>query len=84
MYRTYFAFLKCTTQGGPNVDALLIAFLHLWLKFWEGIDKYWNRFDKKIILLSPLLTITIYIVGSLRMVGPPRPGGTGLPCHGTE
>jgi len=20
---------------------LLIAFLHLWLKFWEGIDKYW-------------------------------------------
>jgi len=19
----------------------LIAFLYLWLKFWEGIDKYW-------------------------------------------
>jgi len=19
----------------------LIAYLHLWLKFWEGIDKYW-------------------------------------------
>jgi len=19
----------------------LIAYLHLWLKFWKGIDKYW-------------------------------------------
>jgi len=34
MYRTFFVFLKCTIQGGPN-------FLHLWLKFLEGIDKYW-------------------------------------------
>ena len=41
MYRTFFAFLKCTIQGGPNVDVLLIAFLYLWLKFWEGVDKYW-------------------------------------------
>jgi len=41
MYRTYFVFLKFTIQGGPKVDALLIAFLHLWLTFWEGIDKYW-------------------------------------------
>jgi len=29
------------------------------------------------------LTNTIYIVGPLRMVAPPLPGGTGLPCHGT-
>jgi len=28
-------------QGGPKVDLLLIAYLHLWLKFWEGIDKHW-------------------------------------------
>jgi len=35
-----FVLLKCTIQGGPNVDVLLIAFLHLWLKFWDGIDKY--------------------------------------------
>ena len=40
MYRTFFAFLKCTIQGGPKVDVLLIAFLYLWLKFWEGVDKY--------------------------------------------
>jgi len=36
-----FVLLKCTTQGGPKVDVLLIAFLYLWLKFWDGIDKYW-------------------------------------------
>ena len=41
MYRTFFVFLKCTIQGGPKVDLLLIAYLHLWLEFWEGIDKYW-------------------------------------------
>jgi len=41
MYGTFFVFLKCTIQGGPKVDLLLIAYLHLWLKFWEGIDKYW-------------------------------------------
>jgi len=41
MYRTYFVFLKCTIQGDPKVDVLLIAFLYLWLKFWEGVDKYW-------------------------------------------
>jgi len=28
--------------GGPRVDVLLIAFLQLWLKFWDGIDKYWT------------------------------------------
>jgi len=25
----------------------------------------------------------MYIAGPLRMVAPPRPGGMGLPCHGT-
>jgi len=40
MYRRFSVFSKCTIQGGPNVDALLIAFLHLWLKFWVGIDNY--------------------------------------------
>jgi len=33
MYRTFFVFLKCTIQGGPKVDVLLIVFLYLWLKF---------------------------------------------------
>jgi len=33
MYRTFFVFSKCTIQGGPKVDLLLIAYLHLWLKF---------------------------------------------------
>ena len=41
MHRTFFVFLKCTIQGGSKVDVLLIAFLHLWLKFRKGIDKYW-------------------------------------------
>jgi len=41
MYRTFFVFVNCTIQGGPKVDLLLIAYLHLWLKYWEGIDKYW-------------------------------------------
>ena len=41
MHRTFFVFLKCTIQGGSKVDVLLIAFLHLWLKFCKGIDKYW-------------------------------------------
>jgi len=40
MYRTFFVLLKCTIQGGPKVDVLLNAFLHLWLIFWEGFDKY--------------------------------------------
>jgi len=53
MYRTFFVFLKCTIEGGPKVDVLLIAFLYLWLKFWEGIDKY--RSGKRMILLSPLV-----------------------------
>ena len=41
MHRRFFVFLKCTIQGGSKVDVLLIAFLHLWLKFCKGIDKYW-------------------------------------------
>jgi len=40
MCRTFFVLLKCTKQGGPKVDVLLISFLHLWLKFWDGIEKY--------------------------------------------
>ena len=40
MHRTFFVFLKYTIQGGSKVDVLLIAFLHLWLKFCKGIDKY--------------------------------------------
>jgi len=48
MYCTFFVFLKCTIQGGPKVDVLLIAFLYLWLKFWEGVDKYWIVLVRKL------------------------------------
>jgi len=41
MYGTFFVFLKCTIQGGSKADVLLIAFLYLWLKYLEGIDRYW-------------------------------------------
>jgi len=41
MYRTFFGFFKCEIQGGPKVDLLLNAYLHLWLTFWKVIDKYW-------------------------------------------
>jgi len=34
--------------GGPKVDMPLIAYLHLWLKFWEGIDKYWIVLVRKL------------------------------------
>ena len=27
---------------------LLIAFLHLWVEFWEGIDKYWIVLVRKL------------------------------------
>jgi len=40
MCRTFFVLSKCTIQGEPKVDVLLIAFLYLWLKVWDGIDKY--------------------------------------------
>jgi len=41
MHRTFFVFFRCAIQGGSKVDVLLIAFLHLWLKFCNDIDKYW-------------------------------------------
>jgi len=40
MHNTFFVFLICTIGGGQKVDMFLIAFLQLWLKFWDGIDKY--------------------------------------------
>jgi len=33
MCSTFFVFSKCTKQGGPKVDVLLITFLKSWLKF---------------------------------------------------
>ena len=35
-----FCTFKMYNIGWAKVDVLLIAFLHLWLKFWDGIDKY--------------------------------------------
>jgi len=63
MYRTFFVFLKCTIQCGPKVDMLLIAFLYSWLKFWEGIDKYW------IIPVRKLFYFRHYLVALLPFVG---------------
>jgi len=40
MCPTFSVFLEYTRQGGPKVDVLLIAFLYLWLKVLDGVDKY--------------------------------------------
>jgi len=40
MHNTFSVFLRCTIGGGQKVDVFLIAFLQLWLKFGDGIDKY--------------------------------------------
>jgi len=40
MHNNFFVFLRCTIGGGIKVDVFLIAFLQLWLKFRDGIDKY--------------------------------------------
>jgi len=36
---------------------LLIAFLYLWLKFWEGIDKYWIVPVRKVFYFHHCLDI---------------------------
>jgi len=59
MYRTFFVFLKCTIQRGPKVDVLLIAFLYLWLKFLEGIDKYWIVPVRKLFYFHHCLELKI-------------------------
>jgi len=41
MHITFFVFLRCLIGGGQKVDVFLIAFLQLWLKFRDGIDKYY-------------------------------------------
>jgi len=43
-------FLKGTIQlqGGQKVDVFFIAFLQLWLKFWDGIDKFWIVLVRKV------------------------------------
>jgi len=41
MHDKFFVFLRCTIGDGQKVDVFLIAFLQLWLKFWDGIDKYY-------------------------------------------
>ena len=56
MLRTFFVFKKCTIQGGLKVDVLLIAFSYLWLKFWEGIDKYWIVPVRKLLYFHHLDT----------------------------
>jgi len=40
MHNTFFVFLRRTIGGGQKVDMFLVAFLQLWLKFRDGIDKY--------------------------------------------
>ena len=59
MHRTFFVFLKCTIQGGSKVDVLLIAFLHLWLKFFKGIDKYWIVPVRKLFYFDHCATVQL-------------------------
>jgi len=40
MHNTFFVFLRCTIGVGQKADVFFIAFLQLWLKFRDGIDKY--------------------------------------------
>ena len=57
MYSRFFVVLKCTVQGGPKVNVLLIAFLQLGYG-WNFETVYWQilgRSGKKIILLSSLI-----------------------------
>jgi len=57
LYSRFFVVLKCTVQGGPKVDVLLIAFLQLGYG-WNFETVYWQilgRSSKKIILLSSLM-----------------------------
>ena len=49
-------------QGGPKVDVLLIAFLYLWLEFWEGIDKYWIVPVRKLFCFHHWLQLRIKLV----------------------
>jgi len=55
MYCTFFIFLKCTVQGGPKVDVLLIVFFIFMAEILGGYWQILDRSGKKIILLSPLL-----------------------------
>jgi len=67
MYRTFFVFLKCTIQGGPKVDVLLIAFLIIWLKFWEGIDKYWIVPVRKLFYFQHCLLYEQHVVRRMKI-----------------
>ena len=60
MHRTFFVFLKCALLGGPKVDVFLIAFLYLWLKGWEGIDKYWIVPVRKLFYFHNCLYMFIF------------------------
>jgi len=59
MYRMFFVFLKCTVQGGPKLDVLLIDLLHLSLNIWEGIDKYWIVPVRKLFYFHHCLQVVI-------------------------
>jgi len=63
MYSRFFVVLKCTVQGGPKVEVLLIAFLQLSYG-WSFKTVCWQilgRSGKKIILLSSLLFLKLQI-----------------------
>jgi len=68
MHGTFIVFFKCTIQGGSKVDVLFIAFLHLWLTFCKGIDKYWIVPVRKLFYFH-------HWCGPYEWSGPPRPGG---------
>jgi len=41
LYSTLSCVFKMYNTGWAKVDVFLINFLQLWLKFRDGIDKYW-------------------------------------------
>jgi len=53
MHRAFLVFLKCTIQGGPKVDVLLIAFFIFMAEIFGGYWQILDRSGKEIILLSP-------------------------------
>ena len=56
-------------QCGPKVDVLLIAFLYLWLKFWEAIDKYWIVPVRKLLYFHHLFLSQSFSNGALVPLG---------------
>jgi len=67
MYRTFFCVFKMYNTGWAKVDLLLIAFLYLWLKFLEGIDKYWIVSVRKLFYFHHRLLYEQHVVRRMKI-----------------